>query len=314
MRTLSLITLVAIAFAAGAYDSFTLAQAVKTPDGTVDVFPLLIGGRWAYSYAHEDGTSGGECAVSRKFLESGWIGYTVLDSTRADDSTIAWAILQERHLFRRHFEYGWGVFIDTAYTIDDSTELVLTEYTTGFHELECQSAVWRFPLPAGIFDSSRIPIYRFADTTSVTIGRGCAAWVTLTEDSGWTSGVCYPYCKVYDWAGCALYDFTVSAMIEIPVTSVEERTGTPGEIGLHQNYPNPFNPTTTITVSVPFPSTISLTIFDLLGREVETLFEGVMPLGSQTLRWDAAGLPGGVYFCVMRSGGITQTRKLALVR
>jgi uncharacterized delta-60 repeat protein len=75
----------------------------------------------------------------------------------------------------------------------------------------------------------------------------------------------------------------------------------PSAFALEQNFPNPFNPTTEIRFSVPSRSAVTLRVYDLLGREVGRVFDGVIDAGSRTVRWngvaaDGVPLAGGVYF------------------
>jgi len=88
----------------------------------------------------------------------------------------------------------------------------------------------------------------------------------------------------------------------------------PAGFSLNQNYPNPFNPTTTISFSLSSTSFVSLKIFDVLGREVSTLFSEELPAGWYSRQWKAAGLPSGVYFYLMQAGSFTETKKLILLR
>ncbi len=60
----------------------------------------------------------------------------------------------------------------------------------------------------------------------------------------------------------------------------------PNKFALHQNYPNPFNPNTTISYDLPEQSIVSLTIYDILGREVKTLVNGARVMGKHTAIWD----------------------------
>jgi hypothetical protein len=81
------------------------------------------------------------------------------------------------------------------------------------------------------------------------------------------------------------------------VTSVaaqKNNSAVPSGFVLEQNYPNPFNPSTSIRFGVPEPSSVSIRVFDLLGRSVATLYEGHMDAGIQEVRWNAA-VSGGVY-------------------
>jgi len=79
--------------------------------------------------------------------------------------------------------------------------------------------------------------------------------------------------------------------------SVEDEGTIPTEYSLSQNYPNPFNPSTTINFSVPEESTVRLSIYNLLGQEVNVLLNNeVQSAGSYNLNFDASRLPSGIYF------------------
>lgn len=73
------------------------------------------------------------------------------------------------------------------------------------------------------------------------------------------------------------------------------KQGIPFVYSLSQNYPNPFNPSTTIEYALPSASKVRLAVFDVLGRNVATLYDGVQEAGYQRLRWDAP-ISTGVYF------------------
>jgi endo-1,4-beta-xylanase len=90
--------------------------------------------------------------------------------------------------------------------------------------------------------------------------------------------------------------------------------GTVTAFALGQNYPNPFNPATLISYSLPSAGRVLLNVYDVLGREVATLFEGIRQPGSYTARFDGAGLSSGVYLYRLQSGSMVQTRKLLIVR
>jgi O-glycosyl hydrolase len=88
----------------------------------------------------------------------------------------------------------------------------------------------------------------------------------------------------------------------------------PKDFGLSHNYPNPFNPTTVITYQVPVTSHMSLKVYDILGQEVVTLFEGSRQPGTYKATFDGSGLPSGVYLCRLAAGNYSQTKKLLLVK
>jgi hypothetical protein len=79
----------------------------------------------------------------------------------------------------------------------------------------------------------------------------------------------------------------------------EESVPVPTEYGLSQNYPNPFNPTTVISYQLPGVGTrfiVSLKVYDILGREVVTLIDGIKEAGYYSTMFDASRLASGIYF------------------
>ena len=80
------------------------------------------------------------------------------------------------------------------------------------------------------------------------------------------------------------------------------------------NYPNPFNPTTTISYVLSNDSYVSLRVYDVLGREVMTLVDGVQNASEHQVVLDASYLAGGVYFYRLRTGEFSETRRLLLLK
>jgi len=88
---------------------------------------------------------------------------------------------------------------------------------------------------------------------------------------------------------------------------------------LHQNYPNPFNPITTLRYDLPVDNYITLTIYDLNGREVNQIVNTSKPAGHHSVMWnstDSFGKPAsaGVYLYQIRAGVFVQTRKMVLLK
>lgn len=81
----------------------------------------------------------------------------------------------------------------------------------------------------------------------------------------------------------------------------------PRTFQLYQNYPNPFNPSTRISFSVPSAANVSIKVYDVAGRLIETLVEGFVPSGQHTLQWRANGLATGIYLCRMLVNSPVQT-------
>ena len=93
----------------------------------------------------------------------------------------------------------------------------------------------------------------------------------------------------------------------------------PNSFSLSQNYPNPFNPTTTIQYVVPENGSVTLAVFDVMGRMISTLVEGTKSAGTYTAEWNGKTQDGlqaasGIYFCRLESAGHTATRKMVMLK
>jgi hypothetical protein len=89
---------------------------------------------------------------------------------------------------------------------------------------------------------------------------------------------------------------------------------TPHKFIIQQNYPNPFNSTTTIRYRLPGTSDVTIAIYDLLGREIETLFRGYKLAGSYQVVWNADNLKSGNYFYKIETDWYSETKKMILLR
>ena len=101
--------------------------------------------------------------------------------------------------------------------------------------------------------------------------------------------------------------FTYSNTIEVNV-------GLPKELTLMQNYPNPFNPATTISYAIPTAGNVSVKVYNSLGQEVATLFEGYQEAGMKQLNFNANNLNSGIYYCVVNFGNSTKVTKMLLMK
>jgi hypothetical protein len=88
----------------------------------------------------------------------------------------------------------------------------------------------------------------------------------------------------------------------------------PSKYSLSQNFPNPFNPTTTIEYTVPKTGQVSLIVYNTLGQEVATIFEGSQKAGSYLAIFDGRGLASGVYYYRLQSENVAITKKFILMK
>lgn len=161
-----------------------------------------------------------------------------------------------------------------------------------------------------------------------------------TENSGVSiTTIKYSSIGVQKWV--ALYpgqtaDITVDASRNVYVSEMNNLNGTgfdyitikysqisgvqplsneiPDGFELYQNYPNPFNQLTIINYQLPTESDVSLTIFDVMGREVESLVNERQRAGTYQIDFDASSVSSGIYFYKLKAGELSETRKLSLVK
>jgi hypothetical protein len=113
------------------------------------------------------------------------------------------------------------------------------------------------------------------------------------------------------WA--SFWEFGVFA--SLPDVGVHGENEIPFEMRLDQNYPNPFNPATKISYSLPRVGTVSLKIFDVMGREIAALVHNEKKqAGNYEVSFDAAYLPSGIYFYRLRTEEFVETKKMVLIK
>jgi hypothetical protein len=88
----------------------------------------------------------------------------------------------------------------------------------------------------------------------------------------------------------------------------------PADFTLSQNYPNPLNPTTTISYDLPEAQEISLQVFDVTGRLVETLYNGYKEAGHWDVTWNAGNQTSGIYIYRLKVGDKHISRKMLLIK
>jgi hypothetical protein len=129
--------------------------------------------------------------------------------------------------------------------------------------------------------------------------------VVITNEA---SGMTNPSFIAVDGLRIVTYDR--SLLVDVP-----NRQPVPERFMVLQNFPNPFNPSvTTIRFVLPKAGNITLTVFDLLGREIAELTSGFYGAGEHLVKWSADGLSSAAYLCRLRSGQDVQWTKMLLVR
>ncbi|CAN5549618.1 hypothetical protein BH10BAC5_BH10BAC5_09250 [soil metagenome] len=83
---------------------------------------------------------------------------------------------------------------------------------------------------------------------------------------------------------------------------------------LSQNFPNPFNPTTNIAFTLANDANVSITVFDMSGRELEVLVDGLVTAGDHSVTWNANKYASGTYFYKFTNGNNVEVKKMFLVK
>jgi N-acetylneuraminic acid mutarotase/thiol-disulfide isomerase/thioredoxin len=144
--------------------------------------------------------------------------------------------------------------------------------------------------------------YEYSFTSVDSVWANSQIVVIVAEDAGASIG---PVLQTYS-----------EGLIEgVEGISPVEPSIAPTEYALLQNYPNPVaSGITHISYNLPKSSSVRLAVFDMLGRQVATLADGIEQSGFHTVQWNAQGLNAGVYLCKFEADGVTLTRSITVVK
>jgi hypothetical protein len=98
------------------------------------------------------------------------------------------------------------------------------------------------------------------------------------------------------------------------ITDVKDNNNSPVSFTLSQNYPNPFNPSTKIVFSLKKAGLTTLSVYNILGEKVATLLSGNLAAGSHEVSFNASKISSGIYFYRLESNGLSQVRKMMLLK
>jgi hypothetical protein len=96
--------------------------------------------------------------------------------------------------------------------------------------------------------------------------------------------------------------------------SINSKDAIPASIRLNQNYPNPFNPTTNIAVSIAQSTSVTIKVYDLTGRFLQTIYDGWLNTGNHVVQFDGRSLSSGSYVYVLESDGFRESRLMTLIK
>lgn len=88
----------------------------------------------------------------------------------------------------------------------------------------------------------------------------------------------------------------------------------PNVFKMYDNYPNPFNPSTTIKFQIKDLQFTTLKIYDIIGKEIETLVSEKLSPGTYSVNWNASQFPSGIYLYTIQSGDFVETKRMTLIK
>jgi hypothetical protein len=142
-----------------------------------------------------------------------------------------------------------------------------------------------------------------------------STWINRNQGFGTVPSInTFIIANNYIFAGTVNQSIWRRSLTEI-ITGAENISAIiPETYSLVQNYPNPFNPTTNIRYSVTKSGMVKLVVFDVLGREVQTLVNEVLQPGTYETAFDGSMLPSGVYYYTLAAGDFKSVKKMMIVK
>lgn len=175
-------------------------------------------------------------------------------------------------------------------------------------------------LPVGTFTSALRLKYVISTKDSSNPGAPVVMITNTTSYVWFAPGKKYPVFEIV-YSTLIFNGIPIASTKAVNYTPVSNAIGieqissnVPNGFSLEQNYPNPFNPETKIRFSIPAKENVRLTVFDALGREIETLVNESLAAGTYEVNFERSNLSSGVYFYKITSGNFTQTKSMVIVK
>jgi len=111
-----------------------------------------------------------------------------------------------------------------------------------------------------------------------------------------------------------IFEQVVASGLWVTITDIEHTDTQVRDFRLEQNYPNPFNPSTMIRFTLDAERPTYLAVYDVLGRQVAVLVNGVTPAGTHSVTFDGAGLSSGMYLYRLQAGDQVSIKKMTLIK
>ena len=233
-------------------------------------------------------------------------------NTRFDDFQITTGVTSTNNSFRGTAVFNAGLFPNEHLYNTLASFEAATGYETG--------SVW--------FSGSGSPTGTFTATPDSLPTNGGTVTLQWTSLNATTASIGYPIGSADTTVnvktnGSLVIDVTTTTIFTLNLTGPFGTTSlnasvvvgtTPQGNFLNQNHPNPFNTGTTIESDLAKNENVSLKVFDILGREIATLAEGMQASGPHVIQWNPKGVASGVYRYRLTAGSYSKTLRMVIVR
>ncbi|MCK9426125.1 MAG: T9SS type A sorting domain-containing protein [Ignavibacteriaceae bacterium] len=296
--------------------SFILFALNSSIFGQNDFFPLTVNNQFKYKYESLE-IIYEMLTPDIEIIDSGNVTFEVI-SSQEGDSVINWGI-RERGLLVRTIDTLYNSTINDLTFQNNFTNLfTLTERKDSLHQIvsNSYSEIWKSPTRwSNSFIGENFQRFSFEDSIkSIVQHRSGLYYMSDTLIFLKNLGLIRAYSIVRKGPNTLEYYRWTAELIEYNIISDLEN-----ELGIHsyslfQNYPNPFNPVTTIKYQLLQSGSVTLKIYDVLGREVKTLVNELKEVGKYTVTLNASSFASGMYVYQLRVNDYTSTKKMLLLK
>jgi hypothetical protein len=132
----------------------------------------------------------------------------------------------------------------------------------------------------------------------------------ITQDNTTTLIIAAPYTQhLFTVSG----DYSITDLI-VASSSEQISVSTPSMFALESAYPNPFNPSTSLRLHIPMESSVNVSVYNLMGQQVDVIHDGLLSSGYTNLTWNAGNFPSGMYIVRATSNAYTTSQKIMLLK
>jgi hypothetical protein len=219
----------------------------------------------------------------------------------------------EKYSFTKSVKVSVAITIESSVSVRGVAEVSSTvqttyeesySWTTEVEKSRTSEYVWTIPVTVSPHSAVKVT----GTIRKFTLSLPFTAVIRSTLGDGTTRTDTIPG----TWDGV---DYLTGSIQYQQITDIQNTVGgLPVEYRLYPAYPNPFNPSTIIKYELPKSSNVSLSLYDILGREVSVLVNGRKDAGVHEVKFHASGFSSGLYFYRLKAGGFVETKKLVLVR